>query len=665
MLSLLFPILYAGFTLAQVPYSQYILAPTSRTLVPKSVYRTRGNVSNADALTQQSGLPAIFSGISSVSFDFGKNIGGLVSLEIESSSSPDAYIGVTFTESSLYVSDTACDATADAGLDDPIWFRVGQQPATYTPDTRFDRGGFRYLTLVSNTSATVHISHVSVAFTAAPGQNLRDYSGYFHSNDELLNKIWYAGAYTNQLCTIDPRHGNTLNFLGVINSGDNVTHTSWWANTTITNGTRVLTDGAKRDRLVWPGDMIIALPSIFVSTNDLDSITNGLESLLQLQKSNGMLPYAGTPFISQLGSLGVHLESFTYHLHSLGTIYDMYIFGGDTQWLKSRWSQYKSAMQWALSSIDSTGLANVTQAPDWLRDGMGGHNIEANAILYLNLHQGVKLAHVLGDQSITANWTAIANKLKRSANERLWDSTTGLYRDNETTTLHPQDGNAWAVKANLTENNTQRNTLSDALRARWGKYGAPAPEAGATVSPFASGFELEAHFLVGKAQTALDLVRLEWGFMLNDPRMTQSTFIEGYSTTGELVYAPYMNSPRISHAHGWSTAPTYALSFFAAGLRLDSALGATWTIAPLPGDLTDVDAGYSTSLGQFAVSFALQGGRFSRFSFQTPADTRGDVYLPGVDGWLVEAFGGMVGVKNGTARNVPGGSWVLRTAVGQ
>ena len=322
-------------------------------------------------------------------------------------------------------------------------------------------------------------------------------------------------------------------------------------------------------------------------------------------------------------------------------------------------------MQWALSSIDSTGLANVTQAPDWLRDGMGGHNIEANAILYLNLNQGVKLAHVLGDQSITANWTAIANKLKRSANERLWDSTTGLYRDNETTTLHPQDGNAWAVKANLTENNTQRNTLSDALRARWGKYGAPAPEAGATVSPFASGFELEAHFLVGKAQTALDLVRLEWGFMLNDPRMTQSTFIEGYSTTGELVYAPYMNSPRISHAHGWSTAPTYALSFFAAGLRLDSALGATWTIAPLPGDLTDVDAGYSTSLGQFAVSFALQGGRFSRFSFQTPADTRGDVYLPGVDGWLVEAFGGMVGVKNGTALNVPGGSWVLRTAVGQ
>lgn len=79
------------------------------------------------------------------------------------------------------------------------------------------------------------------------------------------------------------------------------------------------------------------------------------------------------------------------------------------------------------------------------------------------------------------------------------------------------------------------------------------PQAGEplTISPFISSFELEAHFLASAPQTALDLIRLQWGFMLNDPRMTNSTFIEGYSADGSLHYAPYTNDPRVSHAHGF------------------------------------------------------------------------------------------------------------------
>lgn len=44
---------------------------------------------------------------------------------------------------------------------------------------------------------------------------------------------------------------------------------------------------------------------------------------------------------------------------------------------------------------------------------------------------------------------------------------------------------------------------------------------------------------------ALDLMRIEWGnYMLDDPRMTNSTFIEGYSADGSLHYSPYSNDPR-------------------------------------------------------------------------------------------------------------------------
>ena len=141
-----------------------------------------------------------------------------------------------------------------------------------------------------------------------------------------------------------------------------------------TDGTSVLIDGAKRDRLVWPGDIAISGPSIFVSTNSLDGIRNGIDSLFALQAPDGRLPWAGTPFTSQDN----FPFSFTYHLYSLLDLYYYHLYSGDLAYLQSYWSRYKLALAWSLATIDSTGLANVTSSNDWLRTGMGGHNVEVS-----------------------------------------------------------------------------------------------------------------------------------------------------------------------------------------------------------------------------------------------------------------------------------------------
>ena len=116
------------------------------------------------------------------------------------------------------------------------------------------RGGFRYLSLLHNTTGGIEVQQVTVQFTPMPhwqDNKLGDYTGYFHCNDELVNRIWYAGAYTNQLCTIDPNHGNALVHFDEVTSESNQTMTdTWWNNATITNGSSSLVDGAKRDRLV-------------------------------------------------------------------------------------------------------------------------------------------------------------------------------------------------------------------------------------------------------------------------------------------------------------------------------------------------------------------------------------------------------------------------------
>lgn len=64
-----------------------------------------------------------------------------------------------------------------------------------------------------------------------------------------------------------------------------------------------------------------------------------------------------------------------------------------------------------------------------------------------------------------------------------------------------------------------------------------------------------------RTQPALDLMHSMWGdFLLDDPRMTNSTFIEGYSADGTLHYPPYDQDSRISYAHAWSTGPTSVLT---------------------------------------------------------------------------------------------------------
>jgi hypothetical protein len=270
---------------------------------------------------------------------------------------------------------------------------------------------------------------------------------------------------------------------------------------------------------------------------------------------------------------------------------------------------------------------NVSSPADWLRFGMGGHNIEANSILYYTINQGIALAEALNDTEPISSWQTTADTIKVTANALLWNETAGMYIDNETTTLMPQDGNSWAVVANLTLNASQTESISAKLAERWTPYGAPALEAADAISPFISGFELQTHFLANNATAALSLMRLMWGFMLDDPRMTNSTFIEGYSTTGELHYAPYLNDARISHAHGWATGPTSSLTFYVAGIQLQSAGGKTWRIAPELGDLKFADAGFSTSLGFFAAKTNIRDDGWT-LEFETPEGTSGEVKLP-------------------------------------
>ncbi|KAJ6029591.1 uncharacterized protein N7446_011058 [Penicillium canescens] len=601
-------------------FQEYILAPKHRSVTPLSLHAVYGDVKNADALCTNVHEPEglSFGPNSSIILDFGKNIAGTVDFNVRSVSGTDEYIGFSFTESSMWISPYHCDSGTSATYDSPLWFNIPKE-GRYAADKSHQRGGFRYLSVWHNSTGTVTLKDLSVSFTASPEmENPADYPGYFNSDSEKLNRVWYAGAYTNQLCTADPTTGNALGIPG----------SNWYYNGTIANGTSVLMDGAKRDRLVWPGDVVISAPSVFVSTNSLDGIKNAIDSLFILQQSDGRLPWAGAAFTR---------PGFTYHLYTLLDLHLYYLYTGDVEYLAHYWGQYKKAISWTITTIDSSKLANVTSTNDWLRSGMGGHNVEANAILYYTLDISLQLAEVLNDHSQDDIWKSTMNGIKTSVNERLWDPAQNLFFDNDhnqtSNAIHPQDGNSWAIIANLVDAE-RAAAISTALTDRWVKpHGAPAPEAGATISPFATGFEVQAHFLAGFPDRAIDLVEFMWAdFMLDDPRMTNSSFIEGYATNGDLHYAPYDNDARISHAHGWATSPTSSLTFYAAGIQITSGGGKTWMVQPRLGNLQRIEAGYETPLGHFSASWTTNPNSKAIIgSFNMPKGTSGTLILPSVE----------------------------------
>lgn len=179
-----------------IPYSEYILAPHSRSLYPSSICVVNGSVSNAASLVNTTFGHAVFNGTGyAIRFDYGVNIGGLVTTTAGNSSSPNAFIGITFSESSFWINPNASDAQSDAGLDEVLWLPVGRGPGKYRTSPDRERGGFRYLSIISNTSDLVEITSVVTEFTAAPDQDLRAYSGWFNCTDELINRIWYAGKF--------------------------------------------------------------------------------------------------------------------------------------------------------------------------------------------------------------------------------------------------------------------------------------------------------------------------------------------------------------------------------------------------------------------------------------------------------------------------------------
>ncbi|KAH8666293.1 Six-hairpin glycosidase-like protein [Xylariales sp. PMI_506] len=569
-------------------WDSYNFAPSSRTVIPAALLETV----TLEKIVSWPGVVFLDDELTSVVFDFGFEVGGIATIDFAASTS--GFFGLAFTEARNFIGPASDSSNGNFATPDGAIYVDFNATDNYTyvmPDEKL-RGGFRYLTLfLQKPGVSVSIYNVSLELSIQPTwSNLQAYQGYFSSNDDILNKIWYSGAYTLQTDAIPPQTGRSWpppSQGGWQNTGD------------LGPGNSILTDGAKRDRTVWPGDLGVAVPASFYSTGDLESTGNALQTMYHYQNlATGQFPFSGPPLLAE--------GSDAYHLWTMIGTYNYIFYTNDVTFLTANWVGYKLGMKFAFSQHS---LVTGASLADWAGDTTG-----------------------LKDQ-----WQNKAAEIRSLTYTYNWDVSAGAFFDTaQRTQIHPQDGNSLAVLFGLVDpSSAEASSISTYLVRNWTPIGAECEELPGEISPFISSFEIQAHMVAGQSQRALDLIHSSWGWYLQNENGTQSTMIEGYLINGTFGYRwdqGYGNDfSYTSHAHGWATGPVTALTEHVLGLSITGRAGATWQLAPqinYENDLTHVEGGFTTALGKFSAKWTRQSDGSLQVVYDTPNGTTGDVILP-------------------------------------
>ncbi len=342
---------------------------------------------------------------------------------------------------------------------------------------------------------------------------------------------------------------------------------------------------------------------------------------------------------------------------------EYYQYTGDTAFVRKEWPLVANELAWSASQVDDAGLFVTTSddGADWdYYDGVKTGEVTAyNALYYRTLLDGAQLAQAAGHGNLTSGYTDRAAALKTAINTRLFDAGTGLYDLSDSVrTVTAQDANVLAVEFGIAPADKVAGILAKIKSSLWTASGTLPFSSGYqdTISPFVSGFELNARLRAGDTDNALQLLSNEWGPMIAPGDLYTGTFWENESTTGTQA------SGQTSMAHGWSSMPTSALSQYVLGIAPVDAGYRTWLVQPHASTLAWVEGQAPTPYGPIAVDWShnRSTGAFA-MKVTAPAGTAGTIAVPTFGHSVDIAVNGHPVWTHGVA---VGGSHQVRSAAG-
>ncbi|MEU1616502.1 alpha-L-rhamnosidase C-terminal domain-containing protein [Streptomyces sp. NPDC005722] len=462
-------------------------------------------------------------------------------------------------------------------------------------------GGFRFALLTLTSPGSISLSAAGVTFQGVRA-TAADYKGWFLSSDDQLNKMWYSGAYTLQL-NLKPAGLN-----GLVD--------------------KRIYDGAKRDRSIWTGDLLVQGPTAISTLGDEGAgyVKSSLNVLLAAQRSDGAIP--GSPDFSK-GSNPAGSPLFysnNYSGYGARAAIDYYRYTGDRAYITSVLSDLRAELAYNDRFLTANRLV-ASNDRDYWQASQSGEVTKYSIDYYVLLKEMAWLERQVGSASNATANDAKAESIKQAVNTRLWSLQLGAYgQSSAKPDVLVEDANALALQYGFVPAD-RRTSVLNALKTLWTPYGAImgpglVDPTGHTIEPFGNGMETAGRFAVGDATGAFDLMRRTWGPMVdrNNPLYT-GAFWEFKNSTGGV------NRATASLAHGWAASPTVQLTEQVLGVTPVNPGYATWSIKPHTGDLEWAQGSVPTGAGNIAVQWQSDASAFTLHA-QTPAGTSGTIAVP-------------------------------------
>lgn len=597
-----------------------------------------GTVANAAGAIRDSGA-TITAGSGSrpyATYDFGRDVGGKVAFDVSGVTQPIT-VGLAYSESSEYMtsaSDQACGTSGTCTETNYLTINPGQTTVT-DPDLR---GAFRYLMVFADTPGTIRISHLRVDFTPDPGvSDPAEYSGAFLSGSNLLNRLWYAGAYTVEMDTIDPTTGRPYP----------ATPGPLDFDATVGTGTTAIEDGAKRDRLDWAGDQSVEDPTALISNPGGSTAGEALaaENSFSFLAANAF-PSGEIPGVQITNTLGFQQGWGVYSLLAVLNYDDIYMYTGDRSFLDQWWPTIKAELGWAQGLVGADGLINVGSFGSSWGYGASGELGYVNGVYVLALREMAAIASLEGDSSLAASYATEADSVAAAMNASLWNASAGAYQVSTTDAAIPQDANAAALAAGVATGSRATSVLAYLNGPMATKYGTetidrPGDIVGQYVSPFVTYDQLLGELEQNSTATtdaAVASLERTWGYMLSSPLGTDSSFWEAVSLQGNPEMGSYT-----SLAHGWASGPTPLLTNEVLGVTPTGGGLSSFTVLPHPpSSLPWAEGRVATPDGPVLAAWRKQGAKDFELEVQAPAGSTYTAGVPAGQGASVSANGRLI-----------------------
>jgi len=453
---------------------------------------------------------------------------------------------------------------------------------------RFEPAGFRYLQAIFRDAAgSASVASLSVVERRYPAP----LTGRFRCSDELLTRIWEAGARTLALCMHD-----------------------------------AYVDCPSREQRQWVADASLEALVNYALFGDAALAARFLRQVAQAQRADGRTPMCAPGDFSAADFLSI--PDFT--LAWILAVDRHQLYTGDSDLAHELFPAVQRALAWFERWLDADSL--LDRVPgwvflDWAEHDKRGEVTAVNAFFVAALRAAARIARLGETAGEAERLDQLGDCVAAAVNERLWDERRGVYadarHDGALGRRVSQLANAAVIADRIAPPERWPRILASILdparvtRTRRRPTEGPTPfdeETGVVeAQPFGSHLLHRALAAADGHGALLDHIRSRWGPMLE----SGSTFWETWEVAGWD-----------SRCHGYSATPSFDLSTDILGVAPISPAFARFRIAPHPAGLSWAEGVFPTPRGNIGVSWNMRSDGGFELNLDVPEGTEAEVLLP-------------------------------------